>query len=437
MRRTGGVLRVLTLGCLAAGAFLAGGGLQALAQSAPPIPVSDGWAFLSPQSVAEVSPFEEPSSDYSPLHAGPWTLYPSLFSGVSYNDNLYQTTTSPTADLAWRTTPTFVAINNGGINKLSLYAVADSYVYLRHSDADTVDGRIGFQDVWEMQRDLVLHLSADVSRQTDTLDSGQIGGVTILPLHFLQSEANASVLKSFNLFFVGLKGSMVNSTYDNAYLTVGPPQSQSFRDLDASTVSARAGYYIGPTIYSYVEASDNQQNYYNDPLFSSNGYRVVGGIGSDQLSLFRGEIYGGYQEQFYRSALGGAQGGAAFGGRISWLPTEFLTFSLSLDQSLGTSAATSLTATNPSATETTSANFSANYALAQTWSASAHVGYSDIRYIGSPRIDDDWSGGVTLNRQIWENLDATLDYQLNRVTSNFADASYTQNVYSLGLTYKY
>jgi hypothetical protein len=360
-----------------------------------------------------------------------------LFSGVSYNDNLYQTSSSPTADLAWRTTPTFVAINNSGINKLSLYAVADSYVYLRNSNADTIDGRIGFQDVWEMQRDLVLHLSADVSRQTDTLTSGQIGGVTILPLHFLQSEVSASVLKSFNLAFVGLGGTFANSTYDNANQIGGPSQSQSFRDLDASTFLARVGYHIGPTIYSYVEASDNQQTYYHDPLFSSNGYRVVGGVGSDQLSLFNGEIYGGYQEQFYRSALGGAQGGAVFGGRVSWLPTEFLTFSLSLDETFGTSAATSLTATTPSATETTSANLSAKYALAQTWSASAHVGYVDVRYIGTPRVDGDWMGGVTLDRQIWENLDATLDYQLSRVNSNVADASYTQNVYSLGLTYKY
>ncbi len=431
-------LRSVALGCLAAGAFLSAGQMEAMAQSAPPIPLGDSGIFLAPQPMAEAAPFQEPGSDYTGVRVGPWELNPTLFSGLAFNDNLYQTTTGRIADVGWRETPTFVAINDSGINKLSLYATADSLVYFRHPDADAVTGHIGLEDAWAIRPDLVLRLDGDVSRQTDTVDSGQIvGASTVLPLHYWQYQASASVLKSFDRFFVGVGGTYVDSTYDNAAQTNGPSLPQSYRDLDASTLVGRAGYYIGPTIYSYVEATENLQNYRYDPLYSSNGYRAVGGLGSDQLSLFKGEIYAGYEEQFYRSAIGGAIGGATFGGKISWLPTEFITVSAKVAQSLGTSIASSLTPTIASATETTSASLKVVYALAQTWSAAAHVDFSNVHFYGSPRTDDDWGAGLTFSRRVWENLDGTVDYQLSRVNSNFADASYTQDVISLGLTYKY
>jgi hypothetical protein len=311
-------------------------------------------------------------------------------------------------------------------------------LYLHHEREDTINGRIGFRDVWEIERDLVFTLSGDASRQTDTVDSGQIvGGSTILPLQYWQYQTSASLIKSFNQLFVGAGGAFVDQKFDNARQTAGGSIPQFYRDLDAATVTGRLGYYLGPTIYSYAETSGNQQIFYNDSLYSSRGYRVVGGLGSDRLSLFKGEIYGGYQRQIYSASLGGAQGGATFGGKLSWLPTEFLTLTASLGQSLSTSVVSSLTPTSASATKTTSADLTVAYALAQTWSASAHLNFANAVYIGGSRVDNDWSAGLTFSRRIWEDLSATADYQLTRVDSNFVNASFTQNIFSLGVTYKY
>jgi hypothetical protein len=243
------------------------------------------------------------------------------------------------------------------------------------------------------------------------------------------------LVKTFNSLFVGIGGAWANQSYDAEAQTAGPSLSQAYRDAAVTTVSGRIGYFVGPTIYSYIETSSNQQSYYNESLFSSRGYRTVAGLGADPLSLFKGEIYGGYAEQDYDAALGGAQGGSVFGGRLSWLPTAYLTLSSSLEQNFSTSAAISPTPTKVSPTKDTSANLTIEYALAQTWSASAHLGFTNASYIGSSQTDEDWSTGLTFRRQIWKNLSATLDYQFNRVVANYSNASYTQNVVSLGVTY--
>ena len=428
-----------TVAVLAVGIFCFLGRGPAFAQSAAPIPLPDaGELLFAPPSLGAIESLEPPSAEYTGIHAGPWTIFPTVFSGLAFNDNIYQTTTNRVADAAWRLTPSIYATNNNGINNFAVYGALDSYVYLRNSNADVVNGRVGLQDKWEIERDLIFKFSADLSRQTDTAQSGQVvGSTTVEPIRYWQYQTNASLLKSFNRFFVGVGGSFVNSTYDNAALTGGSSIDQSYRDLNLATFSARGGLYVGPTIYAYTEASQNTQIYYNDAAASSHGYRVVGGVGSDQLSLFKGEIYGGYQQQYYTAALGGEQNSPVFGGRVSWFPTQFITVTANADDSFGASAASSLTPSQVSASNTATANLAVNYALAATWSAAAHVSFADTTYTGSSRVDHDYGAGLTLNRQIWQNLAGTFDYQLNSVQSNYVNASYVQNIVSLGLTYKY
>jgi uncharacterized protein (PEP-CTERM system associated) len=160
-------------------------------------------------------------------------------------------------------------------------------------------------------------------------------------------------------------------------------------------------------------------------------------MGTDRLSLFKGEVYGGYMEQFYNPAIGGAQSGPSFGGKLTWSPLEYLTVSGAAGTSYGSSVASAATPTAATPTQEVNANLNVTYALAQNWSASARVNYLTEYYLGVSRIDHDWTGGVTLNRQFWRNLYGTADYQIVEVDSNYPGASFVQNIYSLGLTYKF
>ena len=58
--------------------------------------------------------------------------------------------------------------------------------------------------------------------------------------------------------------------------------------------------------------------------------------------------------------------------------------------------------------------------------------YSDVS-----RIDNAWTAGATLSYSVWQNLGITLDYQYVQLASTAPLQSFTRNVVTLGLTYKY
>ena len=55
------------------------------------------------------------------------------------------------------------------------------------------------------------------------------------------------------------------------------------------------------------------------------GYRVVGGIGTERISLFNGELYGGVMAANFADPTIAQQTWPIFGGRVSWFPTRFVT----------------------------------------------------------------------------------------------------------------
>jgi uncharacterized protein (PEP-CTERM system associated) len=179
----------------------------------------------------------------------------------------------------------------------------------------------------------------------------------------------------------------------------------------------------------------DRQNYRNDDPLNSSGYSLVAGFGVDPVSLFKGEIYGGVQAQYYDVSIGGPQIAPTLGGRLSWSPTSYLTVSGKIAEAFSTSASSSLTPTSAAATKVASAELAVNYALARNWSATARIDFAHTSFIGSSRVDEDWSVGLSGSRQISKNLSLTAEYELAHVSSNVSDANYTENTVTIGLTY--
>ena len=107
-------------------------------------------------------------------------------------------------------------------------------------------------------------------------------------------------------------------------------------------LSGRVGYNF-PSFYVFAQGDGIFQRFDNS-VFNTNGYRVIGGVGTnDTSSLFKGEVYGGYQFQDQNqqnvltlgvpAALGIPQdaGNGVFGGRLSYFPTEYWTIIASID----------------------------------------------------------------------------------------------------------
>lgn len=436
---------------------------------------SFGWALLVSMALAvgttqnsftqEISPTGQYREQGLPV-AG-WLLYPSIFVGATYDDNPNQTASGAdhSKGVSLRVAPRLTGTYDGGIHKTTFYGVVDA----RFFNPDTVAATAGFTHLWQAMQDLIFNFYGNYTRQTDIFNSalqfnnGAIGppatpnvnipiilnpfGTTpgVNPIAYNQFTGGAQVTKTFDQLVVTLMGTGFGIVYDQSDNV--PIPFQTSHDGASFWLSGRVSYNFTPQFYAFAQGDGIFQRFSNS-LFNTNGYRVIGGVGSnDPKSLFRGEVYGGYwaQNQEQDNLIGFGiptdTNSAVFGGRLSYFPTRYWAIVAQVDQTLGMS--TTLAPFIPAGipTKTTTAILQTTYGIARDWSFGVRGGYTRGEFIGQGQLNNHgWMAGASFNYEIWRNLMLTLDYQYTTVQSNALFASlneFTDNRYSAGLTYKY
>jgi hypothetical protein len=405
-----------------------------------------GPSLMIPAGTVEAAnAFEMPGGEYRALPLGAWLLYPSFSVGAVSDDNISQTRTNQVSGVGIRVEPSLVAKLDDGIYNTTVYGTLDDRAYVTGdpTHSNSLAANAGFSQTYEAMADLVFKLNGDFTRQKDLFQTfGSDYGATNLnstgvglapvtnPQSYNQFAGAASVGKTWDSTFLTLTGSAVDIVYDDA--SIGAPSP----NVAVYTAAGRAGQWLNPTLYLYGEASADERRYIASAL-DSHGYRTVVGLGFDQVALFRGEIYGGYQAELYDSGAVPNVGSAAFGGRLSYLASADLTLSASVDRSLGVSALPALTSTIGASTIVTTSLLRARYMIAEQWSASARFGYIQSDYVGSPELDNAWTAGATLSYSLWQNVSLTLDCDFMQKSSNVVVQNFTRNVVTLGASYQY
>jgi len=412
--------------------------------------------LLSPTPIGQHSLNDKPLRDYQGLPLEGWNLYPSIFLGALFDDNLYQMSTNRVSAAGLNLRPSLLATRDAGIHRTSVYANGSFNFYPDSSDANTINAQAGFAHTWEATSDLVFKAGAEYGRYTDLFNNGVVtgssgaSGVIAVPQTYNTLSGYVSGVQSFDKIFVGLSASSIATSYDPLNTTSGQT-SQTYRDNVVTTVTGRLGYAISPALYGFAQAAGNFDDFNGDiaygllapnlpspgTIYNSRGYSVVGGLGSDRIGLFRGEIYAGYQQQLYASALFGTQGSPEYGGKIIWDPTRGWSVTVALDETYQNSGLALSSNTTGSPAHVTTATTTIQYAMAREWTASVGGGYSDVLYVNGGRHDERWTAGATLNYEIARNLATTFNYSLVLVESNATGGSFTRNQFSLGGTYKY
>jgi hypothetical protein len=411
-----------------------------------------GGASLAPPSVYTGRPdlFGNPGRGEEGLPIGNWLLFPSAFAGVVFATNPSESAVGGRASPGIRLTTNSYAQTDDGIKKTVLYSNSNLDLYANSgaasgSSTNNLSTRTGVIETYQPFSDLIFNAQGDFTRQenyfsplgvSNNLSSLNPTGVGVAPtsnpVPYNQLSASASVQKNFSNSFVIISGSVVDLTYDQSSTTVAPsPNGVTY------TGTGRGGFWIIPDLYGYLEASLDKRAYATSAL-SSTGYRTVAGLGSDRIGLFRGELYAGFQAENYNSAATGTTNGPLFGGRGSYFPLPELTINASVDETIGASLLAT-TPTSPAGTSTKVTNFlaQANYALAPEWTASGRGGVTLTTYGGSSRRDDAWAVGTTVTYSVWRSFGITCDYQHTALSSNVPLTGFTNDVFTLGVSYKY
>ena len=400
------------------------------------------------------------------LPVGDWMLYPSLFVGVAYNDNHFLTPTNRHASTGLRVRPAIEAARDDGLHRTSLFAAADLHfspglgrVYqiapatFARGERQSVGAHLGALHVWRPTRDLEVTLLADYARQSGLFgtDFGaaawRAATPSFAPLssaggHVNQFTGLVSVEKTFDgVFFLRASARAQLLDFDDPGARPAPA-TVAARDGVAYTLSLRAGAWISPLVYVFAEPSADLRRYRSSG-FDSNGYQIIGGVGSDLIGLTRGELYAGYGRQHALSSALASVGSPLFGARLSWFPTRDLVFTGSVEHRLSGAADTARAATI--ASRTTQARVQVDYSAARWLTLFARAGYGQTAWTGLGRRDGNWTFGAGLNYTFWRNTAVTLEYQHTLLrargpvlaTPVFFPSDRRQNVLSAGLTYRY
>lgn len=446
-------MRARSFGWLVAWALILGKVSHSFAQQATP----------TSQGQAEVTPAGEYQEG---IAVGGWMLFPSVFAGTEYDDNFNQSSSGTQRDSGTnlRLAPNLTATYDGGISQTTLYGVADAQFF----SANTIAATTGISHNYQPTQDIAFNFFGNYTRETDVFDSalnfnnGAIGPssgsgpppgsipIFINPfgttpsansIAYNQFTGSASVTRTINQGFLTLSGTAFDIVFDHP--DNAQPPFQTSHDGASFWITGKAGYHVTPQLYGFVETDGIFQRFANS-IFDTNGYRVTGGLGSDDRnSLFQGDIYAGYQAQSETDedvANFGVPTNAnspVVGGHLYYYPTEYFTIVGQIDQLLGLATQLSPTIPNGTPSLATTAIVQATYKLHRSWSVGGRFGYTRAEFIGSPRLDTGWLAGASFNYEIWRNVQLTLDYQHETVNSNVAFAGFMSNRYTAGLTYRY
>jgi hypothetical protein len=278
--------------------------------------------------------------DYEPMTLGDWLFTPSLSAGLIYNDNVFASAQNKIGRFGSTLGASGVLFRQDGISQSQVYFTGRADIYPTESSANAYTGALGATHVREIGQDLLFNTGVEIARiqnslQAQTLDP--FGTLDLSSSNYTQFQAQASLRKTFNRMFIEGGGSFVTQFYDEDTAQTDDRNGWSGR------VRARLGYEVTPLVSVFIEPALDAQRY-DDSFYNSDGYSVVGGLTFPRLSLFSGEVFGGYMVQRYPNANFGSQSAPTFGGSVSWLPTEDIVVTLAAQQSIGFSGPTQGTA---------------------------------------------------------------------------------------------
>lgn len=352
----------------------------------------------------------------------------SLIAGGVYNDNLYSSRFNKTSDTGFNLTPSFSLRREVGLHSTSLNASMNNQFYVRNSDGNVHSGGLSLSHVYEVERDLIVYLQGHVGRNVNQAPIQSINSsFQFKPAYYNEEYFSGSVEKSFDRISVGLGASVLGQQYDDFSDTAG--RRYYTKDLNGvnKTVTGRVGYAITPVIQAFIQPSYNWQNFDNS-RYDAHGYSVTAGLRSDRIGLFRGEIYGGYQEQRFEN-LNVDSKGPTFGGSISWFPTRDWTFTAGLSQSYGL---TQGVAYQGGTGRSTSGSLSATYLVSRTLNASGSLTYGRSSYSQSNLQQDTFGAGVQVNYMFTAHLGMNAGYSFTRVNYSQGQGGYDRNLITLG-----
>ncbi|MEM7621393.1 MAG: outer membrane beta-barrel protein [Pseudomonadota bacterium] len=355
------------------------------------------------QQGAAIGVRERPRPDYDPVGAriGSFLFYPSVKTGVEFDDNIFALSSGAVDDIIYLIDPQLVLKSQWSRHRLDFDFSLNHKEYQDNDDESYTDYKGTVESTVDVTRDFKIDASlfGGVLHEPRGSADSPTASTAAEPTEYSQVEAKVSLNKTFNRLTMSFGAAYLEYDYDDVSASGGGVIDQDNRDGDIVTLVQKSSYEFSPGYKAFVYGEYNTRDFVGNPGLDrdSEGYRILSGVEFEVSRILKGEVGLGYLEQDYSEATFEDIDGFSYRSGFIWHPTSLMTIKANGERSVAETVVS-----GASGRLDTTAAVTLDYEILRNLIASPFFSYQFSDFKGDAREDTYITTGMNV------------DYMLNR-----------------------
>ncbi len=377
---------------------------------------------------------ERPRPDYDPvgIPAGAFRIYPNLYGGIIFDDNVYRTQTNTQSDTIFELAPEILISSNWSQHALNLRGSLQTLDYDKLDSETRTNWSLGADGRLDILRGVDLSGATSYSITHEPRTSPDQPGFAANPTRYALTHAEATF--RYRPARLGFQTGVIFDRYDfdNTLLVGGGILNNQDRNRDQFQGFVRGDYEFSPGYTAFLRGTFDNRSFEvkrdrTGVDRDSNGERIDAGVELLVTRLIRGQVFAGYLHQNYKAPLPDVSG-FNYGAALDWFPTELITVHLNASRTL-----TDTTILGASTRDDRQIAASFDYELLRNLIIQGGASYTDSVFQGSVRDDEYVDANLAATYLISRYLSASARYTYSNRSSSVPGQDFNDNLISGGV----
>jgi len=367
---------------------------------------------------------------YEPLgiRAGAFLVFPSIDTGLTYDDNVFATKNDTDDDFIFTVRPEITAESQWSVHSLAVSTFGEFGFYESETDSNYQDFGGAVAGTLDVLRNSRADGRLAISRLHDDREDPDQADVQDVTQYFLY-DATVGYRHTFNRVFLRPTGFARRYAYENA-----GDVSNAGRDYNTYGLGLRTGFIVSPRISVFTQVDGDLVRYDeggdND---DSNGVDVLGGVEVDFNRLIVGEASIGYGWRTYDNDDFDDTNGLAANLGITWTPTQLTTVNF-VGRSAIDESDVVFEGDRASGELNQRIGVIVNHDLRRNIVLTASTSYERGDFQETSRTDHTFRAGGGVSYLINRNFSVDATYNFSTRDSDDDDSEFDRNIFRVGLT---
>jgi len=372
-----------------------------------------------------------PEYDALGVPLGASTLFPSLATGISVDDNIYRAPAGTTSAV-FTISPRLELRSGWEQDSLQLYGQLDHYHYADQDSESRTNWILGAAGRKDLAPGAFLSGNTYFFDTHETRTSPDLSLLALSPTRYRRLHADGAASRQSGVITLSAAANYDRFDFDRTQLAGGGSIGNGDRNRDVYQLSARAAYEMVPGQMLFLQAIYDRRDF--DRLLDRNGlnrdsdgYRLDLGASMMVTPVIRASGYVGLLQQNHAPPLADTST-LDFNLQIDWFATELMTGHFTAARVIDDT-----TIAGASSVDVQQFGVSLDYELLREVILQPYLRYDDQSFQGIPRNDRIVSAGIEARYLMNGNFALYANYAFQQRDTNAVGRDFSSNVFTVGL----